>query len=158
WVWVPAVQWAPAWVTWREGGGYIGWAPLPPEPRPGIVIDVTVRPAAFCFVEESHMHDRVRPTTVIINNNTIINKTVNITKTKIVNNVVINDGPRVDVIEHASGRGIQKVSVNDLRHRDEQPVADRHPNLRARETTPARQPVEKKPEQQQPRPENAGID
>jgi hypothetical protein len=31
WVWVPGYQWAPAWVSWRYGGGYAGWAPLPPE-------------------------------------------------------------------------------------------------------------------------------
>ena len=31
WVWVPGYQWAPAWVSWRYGGGYCGWAPLPPE-------------------------------------------------------------------------------------------------------------------------------
>ena len=30
WVWVPDVKWAPAWVSWRYGGGYVGWAPLPP--------------------------------------------------------------------------------------------------------------------------------
>jgi hypothetical protein len=31
WCWVPGRQWAPAWVAWREGGGWVGWAPLPPE-------------------------------------------------------------------------------------------------------------------------------
>ena len=31
WVWIPGNQWAPAWVTWRESTGHIGWAPLPPE-------------------------------------------------------------------------------------------------------------------------------
>jgi hypothetical protein len=30
WFWVPGEVWAPAWVAWREGGGYTGWAPLPP--------------------------------------------------------------------------------------------------------------------------------
>ncbi|MCS6806347.1 MAG: hypothetical protein RMM98_04080 [Acidobacteriota bacterium] len=30
WVWVPGYVWAPAWVTWRYGPHYIGWAPLPP--------------------------------------------------------------------------------------------------------------------------------
>jgi hypothetical protein len=30
WVWVPGTQWAPAWVSWRTGGGYIGWAAMPP--------------------------------------------------------------------------------------------------------------------------------
>ena len=30
WVWVPGRVWSPAWVTWRSGGGYVGWAPMPP--------------------------------------------------------------------------------------------------------------------------------
>ena len=31
WVWVPGYEWGPAWVTWRVGPGYIGWAPLGPR-------------------------------------------------------------------------------------------------------------------------------
>lgn len=30
WLWLPGTVWAPAWVSWRSGGGYLGWAPLPP--------------------------------------------------------------------------------------------------------------------------------
>jgi hypothetical protein len=30
WVWVPGYTWGPAWVAWRFGDGYCGWAPLPP--------------------------------------------------------------------------------------------------------------------------------
>ncbi len=35
WSWVPGRIWGPAWVHWRSGGGYVGWAPLPPR---GMVI------------------------------------------------------------------------------------------------------------------------
>ena len=27
WAWAPGYRWAPAWVSWRVGGGYVGWAP-----------------------------------------------------------------------------------------------------------------------------------
>lgn len=30
WFWIPGTVWAPAWVCWRNGGGFVGWAPLPP--------------------------------------------------------------------------------------------------------------------------------
>ena len=30
WIWVPGYDWAPAWVEWRYGGDYVGWAPLGP--------------------------------------------------------------------------------------------------------------------------------
>ena len=31
WFWVPGDEWAPAWVDWRRGDDYVGWAPLPPD-------------------------------------------------------------------------------------------------------------------------------
>ena len=30
WIWTPGYDWAPAWVEWRYGGDYVGWAPLGP--------------------------------------------------------------------------------------------------------------------------------
>jgi len=30
WLWVPGYVWGPSWVVWREGGGNIGWFPMPP--------------------------------------------------------------------------------------------------------------------------------
>jgi len=36
WIWVPGYEWSPAWVAWRDGGDYYGWAPL----RPGISISI----------------------------------------------------------------------------------------------------------------------
>ncbi len=43
WVWIPGYQWAPAWVTWRYGPEYIGWAPL----GPGFSVYVTAYPVVF---------------------------------------------------------------------------------------------------------------
>jgi len=33
WCWVPDYEWGPAWVAWRRGNDYCGWAPLPPHTR-----------------------------------------------------------------------------------------------------------------------------
>ncbi len=33
WAWVPDYEWSPAWVDWRGGGGYVGWAPQVPVVR-----------------------------------------------------------------------------------------------------------------------------
>ena len=35
WCWLPGTTWGPAWVDWRWGGGYVGWAPMGPR---GVVI------------------------------------------------------------------------------------------------------------------------
>ena len=34
WVWVPGTEWAPAWVMWRLGEDWVGWAPAPPGTAP----------------------------------------------------------------------------------------------------------------------------
>jgi hypothetical protein len=131
WVWVPQTQWAPAWVAWREGGGYAGWAPLPPEARIGVnggleYREGTIDPHAFVFVEEGRMLEPQHHQTVIVNNTTIINNTVNITKIQVVNKTVINEGPRPEVIAQASGRKVEVVAARGLRTRQEAAVVIAH--------------------------------
>jgi hypothetical protein len=47
WVWVPGYDWAPAWVEWRYGPDYVGWAPLGPyalwSPHRGVYYSQAVR-------------------------------------------------------------------------------------------------------------------
>ncbi|HVT56463.1 MAG TPA: DUF6600 domain-containing protein [Xanthobacteraceae bacterium] len=31
WVWIPGDEWGPAWVNWRQGDNFVGWAPTPPD-------------------------------------------------------------------------------------------------------------------------------
>jgi hypothetical protein len=130
WYWIPQTMWAPAWVTWHHGGGYVGWSALPPSARieRSGVIEVNTRAIperSYVFVEERRFLEPVRPTTVV-NNTTIINKTVNITNVKVVNNTVINEGPRTQEIEQASGRKLRPVPARDLRRKMEAPVAASH--------------------------------
>lgn len=56
WYWVPGTVWGPAWVTWRRGSFYVGWAPLPPEVRFVYGVGVTslpfrLRPSFWVFIE-----------------------------------------------------------------------------------------------------------
>lgn len=109
WVWVPGTEWGPSWVCWREGGGYVGWAPLSPAcdfgPTGVLIVRERFVPArSFVFVQVGRFCEPVRQRTVIINNTTIINNTVNITKVTRVNNVVVNNGPKREVIEKVSSR------------------------------------------------------
>lgn len=54
WAWVPGREWGPAWVSWRSGGGYYGWAPL----GPGINVNVNVNipPAWWTFVPQMYIN------------------------------------------------------------------------------------------------------
>jgi hypothetical protein len=52
WFWVPGDEWAPAWVNWRRGDSYVGWAPLPPD---DLVDDYDENPDTWVFVEPRYM-------------------------------------------------------------------------------------------------------
>ena len=140
WIWVPQTQWAPAWVSFHQGGGYTGWAPLHPAARMQAdgSLDMKVAPIpshGMVLVEDRHFLEPVRPATVVVNNTTIINQTVNITNVRIVNNTVINEGPHLAVIEQASGQKVRSVAVHELRRTQEAPV------LAARRSPPVTNPI-----------------
>jgi hypothetical protein len=118
WVWVPGVEWAPAWVNWRTGGDYVGWVPCGP---PGF----TIEPSFYVFVENRHFNDQIRPGTVIVNNQSIINSTTEMRSARRENRqfngksqmVVVNEGPRVDAMEKATGHKFTAVSVQEADRR-----------------------------------------
>jgi len=120
WVWVPGVEWGPSWVAWREGGGCIGWAPLPPncEYGPGgvlLVERIRWHSHAFVFVEHRHFREPIRPT-VIVRNQTIINQTVYINNVQRAerDHVVRHNGPSVERVQEFSSRRIEQVAAADL--------------------------------------------
>src|SRR5262249_12000084 len=150
WIWVPQTQWAPAWVCWREGGGYVGWAPLRPSVSIGVSLGaVDYEPAfashAFVFVERRRMLEPLRPRTVGVNNTQVINKTVNITKVNVVTKTVINEGPRVDVIERESRRKVQTIPAREFRHREEATAIARERNIPTTIERRAQRPVPSEP-------------
>lgn len=51
WLWAPDAVWGPAWVDWRYGSGFVGWAPLPP---PGLTVVVHSYREPWCFVHTRH--------------------------------------------------------------------------------------------------------
>ena len=139
WLWVPGYTWAPAWVVWRQGGGNIGWFPMPPDDRflagydvyrddwnwdrgyygysdwygPSIVASLA---AAWTFVALDRFADRdyyryARPRTQVVN---IINNTTNVTNYVTVNNRIVNRSVDVAQVERASGRQIQRVAARDV--------------------------------------------
>ena len=130
WVWVPGIEWAPAWVSWRVGGGYIGWAPLPPRG-----VSVTIAPARFVFVETTRFHGPVRPSTVIVNNTTVLNRTTVINnikrETRTIEGagprkVVVNEGPGLDMVQKSTGRKFKPVPIQEAVRQTPLPPALSH--------------------------------
>jgi hypothetical protein len=116
WVWVPGYTWAPAWVVFRTGYDVIGWAPVSPSFTLGFSFGGGYQPAVstgFVFVPTHQFTShRIRRYAVpeaqyrtTIRNTTIVNNL------RIENNVVVNRGPDVRVIERATGRRIQAAPV-----------------------------------------------
>ena len=122
WGWVPGTVWAPAWVAWRNGGGYVGWAALPPAVGfsvgvgvvfGGVDLNVAIAPAYYSFVSERAILEP-RLSTVIVapsQNVTIIKNTTNITNYSVVNNRVVNNGVSVQRIQQVTGRPVPRVST-----------------------------------------------
>lgn len=117
WMWVPGYDWAPAWVSWRTGGDYYGWAPL----GPGISVGVNIgyggymAPERWIFCQRGYIAsphfsnycvDRSRNVT-IINNTTVINR-VNVYRG---NRFVA--GPERRDVERYSGSRINPVRIRN---------------------------------------------
>jgi hypothetical protein len=124
WFWVPGTEWAPAWVSWRHGNGYTGWAPLPPRATwqthvglniGGLDIDAFIGERDYSFVQDRSFVDRGVYQRVLppAQNVTIINQTTNITNYTVVNNRVVNDGIPVANVERAVGRPIARARTVD---------------------------------------------
>jgi hypothetical protein len=122
WVWRPGYEWGPAWVSWRFGGGYAGWAPLPPEtevayesrPLTGhLDVEFDIGPGYYNFVDLRYIGEPVlRSRIVDVNQNvTYINQTVNVTNITYKNKTVYNYGPDLNVVNQYSSRPIQKLKL-----------------------------------------------
>ncbi|HEX7366472.1 MAG TPA: DUF6600 domain-containing protein [Pelobium sp.] len=124
WIWAPDTEWGPAWVTWRTGGGYYGWAPL--APRISINIHIGRRhyipdnywvfiPQRCIYYPSYSRYWEPRRNVYIIHNTTVIN------------NIYTNDrvryysGPGRDDVRRATRRDVPVYRVAD----NSRPSSDR---------------------------------
>jgi hypothetical protein len=122
WVWKPGYEWGPAWVSWRSGGNYIGWAPLPPEteyvyesrPLTGhIDVEFDIGPGCYNFVDVRYIGEPVLRSRLVSyeQNVTYVTQTVNVTNITYKNKTVYNYGPDINVVNQYSSRPIQKLKL-----------------------------------------------
>ena len=119
WVWVPGYTWAPAWVVFRTGPDYIGWAPVTPSFSVGVSFGIgDYDQGHFVFVPSRQFFaPRVRTfvvppsrTTVIVNRTKIINNNI-----RIENNIVVNRGPSIAEMRRVTGRPLHAVPLEKVR-------------------------------------------
>lgn len=120
WVWVPGTEWGPAWVAWHEGGGYVGWAPLPWQVRfrADVGLDwggagVTIEPSWWCFASARYLVDPGLRTHIVppARNVTLIRVTQNVTNYTYIDNRIVNQGVKVERIGRAVGHAIPRYRV-----------------------------------------------
>jgi hypothetical protein len=122
WVWKPGYEWGPAWVSWRTGGNYIGWAPLPPEtefvyesrPLTGhLDVEFDIGPAYYNFIDVRYIGEPVLRSRIVPfeQNITYVNQTVNVTNITYKNKTVYNYGPDLNVVNQYSSRPVQRLKL-----------------------------------------------
>src|SRR5690348_5262469 len=115
WVWIPGTEWAPAWVMWRGGGSYYGWAPL----GPGMGLNSNFGSIPYndwTFVPQNYITSRSiqnyyinrSRNVTLINNTTIINNTNTGSRTRSAN---YNPGPPVREVERNTGTRIRQYNL-----------------------------------------------
>jgi hypothetical protein len=124
WVWVPGYEWGPAWVSFYESPGYIGWAPLSPYVTFGIGLygygggydgRHYVDPRGYNFVEARHFlspsvgrwvqpHDR---------NVSLIRQVRDVTRFDRVGGMMVNRGLAVDRVERATRSRVRTFKLAD---------------------------------------------
>jgi hypothetical protein len=122
WGWVPGNVWAPAWVDWRNGGGYVGWAALPPEAGftagvgvsfGGFDLNAALVPSYFCFVPERSMLEPRLGTFIVspTRNAEILRGSSTLNGIAMVNGRVFNQGMSVQRMEQLRGSAVPRVQV-----------------------------------------------
>ena len=102
WAWIPGYEWAPAWVSWRSGGGYYGWAPM--GPRVNINIHVNVPSIFWTFLPNRYMYHRNMHRYYNRYSPHIYNRTTIINNTYVYNDSRYYSGPSASDYQRETGR------------------------------------------------------
>jgi hypothetical protein len=118
WEWIPGNEWSPAWVTWRSGGGYYGWAPLGP--------DVTYETAysdnyyvpdnywvfaSQAYINSPDVYNYYLPYSGVPN---ILRRTTYIRNRNTFNNRSYYTGPRRDEIQRFTNRPVTVYNIRNV--------------------------------------------
>ena len=123
WLWKPDLEWAPAWVDWREGDDVIGWAPLPPRGyyagSYGVyTAEPYIAPRSYVFVEYHTFWRPIYPSFLFYwdswhhhHHRRYYDCTKRVTKIKHADNVIINGTPqRVTIKERKNSQSVKVVT------------------------------------------------
>jgi hypothetical protein len=136
WLWVPGYVWAPSWVVWREGGGNIGWFPMPPGDNyygDGAYRDTFSNQYGYSdwygpsfgndqfmslwiFVGQDHFRDRNFRNYAVPQRNygSFFSQTTNTTNYVTINNYVVNRSVDRGRLERATNQRLEQVPARSV--------------------------------------------
>ena len=108
WIWLPDTNWGPAWVDWRSGDGYYGWAPMAPSININLSFGRRYSVPEFCwnFIPQASIYVNVFPRYNYARNNVYIRNTTIINNTYVYNRRSYYGGPRIEDIRRATNRDV----------------------------------------------------
>ncbi|RLJ71903.1 DUF6600 domain-containing protein [Pedobacter alluvionis] len=108
WIWLPDTNWGPAWVDWRSGDGYYGWAPMAPSISINLSFGRRYAVPEFCwnFIPQRNIYINTFPRYDYGRNNVYIRNTTIINNTYVYNRRTYYGGPRVEDIRRATNRDV----------------------------------------------------
>lgn len=115
WLWIPGNYWGPAWVSWRYGNGYYGWAPLGPGYELTSGYEYSCPNDWWVFIPPAYVYSGnyyrywYGPT----GNSKIINNTNFINNTYANNNITYVSGPRAREIEDVTHQPVQVFRIKN---------------------------------------------
>jgi hypothetical protein len=124
WVWIPGDVWGPAWVAWRWGDGFVGWAPLPAwvgwEVGVGFTIGdfdalIPLHDWVFCGerdLDQQHVREFLFPDR---DNDRYVSRTHDVTDFASVNDRVVNRSIDAESIARATGRPVPHFRLMERR-------------------------------------------
>jgi hypothetical protein len=119
WLWIPGNYWGPAWVTWRYGNGFYGWAPLGPDYRPSVPISNYNCPGDWwVFIPTQYIYSDgyYQYWNGPHSNSKIIVTTRVVTNTFDNGNVRYFTGPHIAEVKQVTGNPVQVFKVRNSRN------------------------------------------
>lgn len=122
WVWVPGDVWGPAWVSWRSGDGFVGWAPLPPDaawlPDRGFAAEFdfdSIPPDWWVFVDPDDFVRPIAPAHIFNfeRERAFLHRSRAEARLAYEGGRLIDRGVDVDHIEHVLGRPVHRYRLAD---------------------------------------------
>jgi len=109
WIWLPDTNWGPAWVDWRSGDGYYGWAPMAPSISINLSFGRRYSVPEFCwnFIPQASIYVNIFPRYDYGRNNVYIRNTTIINNTYVYNRRSYYGGPRMEDIRRATNRDVR---------------------------------------------------